>query len=422
MSSKKILYIIFASAFIIKLLCGWFLNAGNGPEVFEYETIANNILNGKGFVYNFMGVEYRAFVQPFYPVFSAAVYYLTGHSQIAMLAIQCIVSSALCFIIYSIALKLAGSRQALLAAVLVAFHPGLTVYSVLKLHSLVFDVFFYLLSISLILRFIQKPDNKTAVLTGFVIGLALLSRSTILAFAIFALAYAFFVLQGIKMKIKIKYLLAVCFSAMIIYSPWVIRNYKVFNGFVFAQTSSGENLWVGNNKAASGSAILPSGKSVHTKMPQEMREDLQNLDELGQVRFYKNYFFSFIKEEPLLFTRLFIKKLYYFWWFAPQTGTLYSRPWLHTYKLYYGILFLLFIMGLLSSLRDKSHFPLILMLCAYMLSLAFLHAIVNVDTRHRWAVEPIMIIFTSIGFFNLVSYFKNSPKSLIVRRQNEDYR
>ena len=50
MSSKKILYIVFASAFIIKLLCGWLLNAGNGPEVFEYEAIANNILNGKGFV------------------------------------------------------------------------------------------------------------------------------------------------------------------------------------------------------------------------------------------------------------------------------------------------------------------------------------------------------------------------------------
>ena len=74
--------------------------------VFEYEEIANNILTGDGFRYNFYGVEYRSFVQPFYPIFTALVYYLTNHSYIAMLIIQSIVSSLLCLSVYFIAILL----------------------------------------------------------------------------------------------------------------------------------------------------------------------------------------------------------------------------------------------------------------------------------------------------------------------------
>lgn len=411
-STKKTLSAIFVSALTIKLLFGLFLNSYNKPEVFEYEIIANNILDGKGFLYNFFGTDQKAFTQPFYPVFTAIIYYLTNHSQTAMLVIQSIVSSALCFVIYSIAIRLTGKKQALLAAALVAFHPGIIIYSILKLHSLVFDAFFYLLTIALILRFIQKPSNKEAILTGGVIGLALLSRSTILVFVIFALAYVFFILQSIKIKVRIRYILLICLAAIIAYSPWVIRNCKVFHKAVFMPTCSGENLWVGNNRAASGSAILLSGRSVHKMMPQEMRRDLGKLDELAQVRYYNNYFLNFIKKEPLLFIQLFLKKFYNFWWFAPQTGVLYSRLWLNMYKLYYAPLFFLFIIGLLSALKNRPKNHAVFLLCVYMLSLAFLHAIVIVDTRHRWTVEPAMIIFASIGFFNLVNFLKN-PRSCL---------
>lgn len=406
-SARKILIIIFILAIITKLLAGYFLlHTRNGPEVFEYEAMADNILNGKGFLFNFFGTPYKAFIQPFYPVFTTVIYYLTNHNQFVVLGIQAIVASALCFVVYSIAIRLTGRKEALLAAILVAFHPGITVYSVLKLHPLVFDVFFYLLTVSLVFRFIEKPSSRNAILAGAFTGLALLSRSTILFFVILCLAYSFFLLGAIKVKTRIKYLSIIVVVAAIVYSPWVIRNYRVFNEVVFTQTSSGENLWAGNNKAASGSAILASGKSIHTKMPDGMREDLSNLDELGQAKYYKNYFVNFVKENPLLFTQLFIKKLYYFWWFMPHTGVLYSKTWLYTYKLYYGILFFLFFIGLVSALRKQSKIPIVLLLLAYMLSLAFLHAIVNVDIRHRWTVEPIMIIFASIGFFKLRDFIR----------------
>lgn len=389
-----------------KILSFLLLRGYNKPEVFEYEVITNNILNGKGFLYYFFHVEQRAFIQPFYPVFTAIVYYLTKHSQIAMLAIQSIASSALCFIVYNIAVKLTDVKQALLCAALVAFHPGLTIYSVLKLHPLTIDAFFYLLAIAFILRFIQKPGNKNAILTGSFIGLALLCRSTILIFIIFSLIYAPFILHGVKLKNKIKYIFLICFFAVLVYSPWIIRNYRIFNTFVFMQTSSGENLLIGNNKLATGSAILKSGQSIYSIMPEKTRKDIEGLDELGQSKYCRNYFISFIKKEPLLFLKLSIKKFYYFWWFGPQTGALYNRLWLDIYKLYYTALFFFFIAGLIYIVRKKSGNPIVIMLFFYMLSISLLHAFVNVDTRHRWLVEPVMIIFSSIGFFNIVGYLR----------------
>lgn len=407
MKMPRALYILFVLSLVAKLLAGFYLNTYSGLEEFEYETIANNILSGNGFLYNFYGADYKAFVQPFYPVFTAFVYYFTNHSQVMMLIVQSVISSLFCFIIYSIAIKIASRKEAILAAALVALHPGICIYSILKLHTLILDIFFYLLTINFILAFIYHPGKKNAVLTGLSAGLALLSRSTILPFVLFSMVYSFFVIRKIPVKTKLKYLTILFITMVIVYSPWLIRNYITFDKFVFAQTSSGENLWVGNNDRAVGTAYQSSGRSIHHLMPQKMRTELSNLSELERVKYYEQYFINFVKEKPLLFTQLFFRKFYYFWWFAPHTGALYNTKWVYAYKMYYTVIFFMFLIGFISFARDRKKAGTVLLLAIYMLSLSLLHALVNVDTRHRWTVEPIMLIFTSIGIFKLWNIFSS---------------
>lgn len=404
---KKI-FVIFLIAFFAKVSSFFIFNHGRDIQIFEYEYIAKNLLAGEGFLYNFGGTSYRAFVQPFYPVFTAVIYYFTNSSHIAMMIIQCFISSLLCFIVYSIALRLTGEKEAFWAAAISVFHPGLTVYSIFKLHPLVFDTFFYLLTVALILRLFRSFGNKNALLIGIVSGFALLSRSTIIPFLLFVVTFIFFMPGKIRFKTRYRYIVIICLSAFLIYLPWLVRNYRVFKGFVFMQTCSGENLWVGNNSAASGSAILKSGESIHTKMPSEIHDSLMNLDELNQVKYYKEYFMNFIKKQPFLFLGLFLKKFYYFWWFSPHTGILYDESWLFIYKIYYRIIALFFGIGFISVLKDRQKYPVLLTIFCYMVSLSIVHAIVNVDTRHRWTVEPLMIIFAVIGLSKFFNYFKYS--------------
>lgn len=409
----KTLYLIIAISFFIKILLVLLLKEGRNPESFEYETIANNILSGEGFIYYFFGVAQRAFLQPLYPVLSAVVYYLTNHSHMAMLIIQSLVSSLIPLAVYFIAIRLASHRQALLAALLVAFHPGLVVYSVFKLHSLVLDTFLYLLFIVAVLKFIENPGVKNAFLAGIIAGFSLLSRITILPFSGICLVFMYIFPRGIEKVKRIKYILIICAFALLVYSPWIIRNYKVMHKFVFMQTCAGENLWVGNNPLSSGSAITETGESIHGRMPIEMRQTLNRLDELQQVRYYNEYFLKFIKEQPRAFVKLFLKKLFYFWWFSPHTGLLYKKLWLQIYKIYYGLAALLAVVGLFCLLfKYKSNYLYTLILLIYMFSISLIHAVVNIDTRHRWTVEPIMIIFSSIGLFNLAIYFKTKLTKL----------
>jgi 4-amino-4-deoxy-L-arabinose transferase-like glycosyltransferase len=403
---RKKICALFIAAFCAKLVIAVFLDAYHTPEVFEYEAITDNILKGNGFLYNFRGVPYKTYTQPFYPVLTAIVYFLTNHSHEAMIIIQCLFSSLASVIIYFIALRLTGKKEAFLAAVLTAFHPGLSVYSIFKLHPLVFDTFFYLLSAGLILRFMTLPNIKNALLTGPVIGFALLSRSTILIFVIFSIIYLFFMLKNLETRTRIAYLSIICLTAIAAYSPWVVRNYKVFHSFVFMQTGSGENLWKGNNNSASGTTVLASGDSIFIKMPEQMRQDLSRLDELDQVKYYKGYFLKFISERPHLFARLFFKKFYYFWWFSPSTGVFYQESWLRFYTVYYSLIILFAIRGIFRSLNDRRNYSALCILLAYMLSISLIHAVVNIDTRHRWTVEPIIIIFAVIGFSDIYFFFK----------------
>lgn len=416
-SAKNILYVIFFFAVATKLTASFILKgAGVGPESFEYGIIADNILNGRGFVYDFYGVGHRAFIQPLYTLLTALVYYLTDHSQMAMLAVQVIVSSAVCFIVYYIATRFTGRPQALLAAGLTALHPGMAVYSVLKLHTLVLDTFLYLLCVGLILKFMAGPNGKNAVLAGFGIACAALSRSTILVFAAFSLIYLLFALKEITFGRRAVYMLTILISVCLAYSPWVIRNYKVFNSFVFIQTGSGENLWAGNNPQASGSAILSSGKSIHNAMPEDMRKSLKGMNELDQAKCYKRYFMDFVKNKPVLFLKLLAKKFYCFWWFSPQTGVLYPKAWLHLYGAYYAAILPFFVIGLASRLKCEANKDIMVILIVYMLSLAIIHTVVNVDTRHRWTVEPIMLIFASIGFFDILRYIKERYACMTIKR------
>lgn len=401
-SELKKLYLIFILAGVVKIALALFLNR---PEVFEYEEIANNILAGKGFSYTFYyGTEYRSLVQPFYPIFTVLVYYLTNHSHIAILVIQSIISSLLCFPVYFIALRLTSPANAILAAFLTAFHPGLTVYSIFKLHPLVFDTFFYLLSINIFLRFIEKPDVKNAIFSGVVFGLALLSRSTIAVFFIGTLIFIL-LMRSLKLNARLKYAAIIAITAFMVYLPWIIRNYFVFHRIVIAQTDAGENLWAGNNIFTAGSSMLPSGISVHEKASNSMKNELVKLDELEQQRYYIGSFLNFIKEHPGLFSELFLKKFLYFWWFSPYTGTLYSKAWLNVYKVYYYILALLFMIGLYSLFKEKKHFKLMFILFMYMIPIALIHSIAFTDTRHRWTVEPVLLLIASIGVGRILKYY-----------------
>ena len=392
--------ILLLTAFAVRFVAAWWLGSWTNPVPLEYENIANNLLAGQGFVYQHLGNQYRAYVLPMYPLFLTVIYAITNHSTAAVVVVQCLVSAVACLQVQQIGvLVFRDSSVARLGAWLVAFHPGLIVYAS-SLSPTTLDLFAFLLVIVGWLKLLRGPTWGMAIYVGFIIGFALLARATILVFILLAAGWflRFVVLRHME---AVKRLAVVVAVAVLLVAPWLVRNAIHFHVFPIYQTTASEVFWRGNNPLASGSAYLPNGRAVIAETPEEFRRQLLELDELGQSKFFRQEAWRFIQEHPLQTLTLYGKKLFYFWWFSPQSGLIWPSFYLQGYQLYYVFISVLILIGFWSARRSFGQ-PEGLLLISFVLSIALVQSVYYVEGRHRWTVEPVLLLLSAAGALRLL--------------------
>jgi 4-amino-4-deoxy-L-arabinose transferase-like glycosyltransferase len=399
--NKRILFGIIALGFAVRLamLCAV---PASGVQTWEYEDIANSILTGNGYQTFHLGCVHYSQAPPLYVFLCVVIYLFTGHSHLAVQFVQIVLSCGIGFAVYKIARLMCGEKTSLAAAFAAISHPGLLMYSVVKLHPLTLDTLLILSVLYCVLRSRTNTSVAWGMVTGCITGLAALSRPTIMLFLPFA-AIWLFAAKGIDKRKVFVFCFAVLAVVTAVISPWIIRNFIVHKQIVFITTDTGELLWRGNNPAASGSAYAPSGELVVDKMPDALAARIYTSPELEQAKLFQREALVFIKHNPGAAVRLFISKFYYFWWFAPQSGILYPSAWLIFYRFYYGILVLFAAAGafmILRSGKNPGYYDCVLLLLL-MLSIGLAQCIFYVEGRHRWTIEPLIIIFAANGFFSL---------------------
>lgn len=193
--------------------------------------------------------------------------------------------------------------------------------------------------------------------------------------------------------------------------PWTLRNYLIHKQFILTRSIDTYVFWVGNNPNFSGSNLNKSGIPVIELAPQAFKEKIYKLDEISQNKEFLNAALNYIKKFPFRFIERTIKKFYYFWWFNPQAGLLYPKTWLILYQIFYIFIFTFGIFGIYFSYKEgffKNRSSAMLILLA-LLFISIAQSLFYIETRHRWAVEPLFLIFTAKG---MMSYFWK-------RRRNE---
>lgn len=395
--NNRLYLLIFSIAFVLRL--AWIFITGSAihPHVWEYEEAAVNLLNGKGFVQMHLGAPHFSPFPPLYSFFCAGLYFITNHNFLILELLQVVISAFICVIVFKIADSVFNRPTAVFSALLTAFHPGLIIYTA-KLHPLVMDTFFISLVVLAFLKFGSDFSIRNQVIAGVVSGLCMLTRPTIALFLFLAIIWFFY--RGVCSKKRIIFgSFVVLFISFLIILPWTIRNYAIHRQFIFIQASAGELFWRGNNINASGSSYRADGRTMLESASPDFLEELYSLDELGQNELFKEEAFDFIKTHPFKAVRLFIKKIYYFWWFSPQSGIEYPRPYLLSYKILYSGILLFAVLGIVFSLRSKINnikwgAKLITLL---FISISVAQSLFYVEGRHRWAIEPLLLIFTAYG-------------------------
>jgi hypothetical protein len=374
------------------------------PEVWEGETVATNLVEGRGFTYTTLGTVYRSYMEPLYPGLCALVYRLTNHRYWVLGLVQVLLGTGLVWLVMVCAHHLGPPGVAIIAGALTALDPALILYTT-KFHPFVLDAALWFASFAAVLAFTPDRPWRSIVLAGGVIGLSVLTRPTILAclpvmcWLIWTRSNDRLLLRAVRCAV-----LALCIGVVV--APWVWRNYQVHHRLMLTRSGTSFVFWLGNNPYIfTGSAMTPDGGEIINQVPESVRADLARRDELGQQDYFRDEAHRFVFAQPGEFVRRWIVKFAYFWWFSPQAGLLYPAAAFRLFQVFSAALLGFAAPGVWISWRDAAGDPMrrgaIVFAVGCCLSIAAAQSLYYVEGRHRLMVEPFLLMFASVSLWTL---------------------
>jgi 4-amino-4-deoxy-L-arabinose transferase-like glycosyltransferase len=236
----------------------WVLSVTRGGLAFNdtyfYDFGARSIAHGQGYLLA-EGLP-NAQWPPGYSAVLAGLYRVFGARTLVAEIFNATVGALTVPVLYGTVKRHFGHRVAVIAGVIVGVLPGCVLWTDLVL-SETFSVFLFVCFIALTVR--SSPTWRWALLLGvFVAGAALVRGEALLWLLIPIVLW--WRQAGWKVVLR---RIAVTFAAIVVvFTPWVIRNYSVFHHFVPLATNSSGTLWAGHNPAATGMQSLPSNEHV----------------------------------------------------------------------------------------------------------------------------------------------------------------
>ncbi len=254
------------------------------------------------------------FMPPLYPLFLYTIKLFFTESEIflnTIKIIQLVFSLITIVIFYNILSELFEEKNALIGTVIYALFP-LNVYSVSQISSvtlqmLLINIFLY----SFIIIF-KKIDFKNGLFFSISSASLILLRGEFFIFVMFSLFYLF-----VNRKKDIVKILGISFLILLIISPYLYRNYKIF-GVITITKSSGYNLLKGNHPLTKveGTGMF---KRVEKVIP-DVKIQIDNLKSKGPIKKHDlimdqillNQAIIYIKNDPIKYLNLYVKKFFSF--------------------------------------------------------------------------------------------------------------
>ena len=246
-----------------------------------------------------------AFTQPLYSLVLAPLYATVGRSWPTIAVLQIVIAAATALLVFAIGERVASRRIAVVGAVLATLHPYLVWHDV-HLNREIVDGFLAALVTLLIVIATERNSARLAAATGAACGLAILGNARLAALPAVLALYLLWALRPRRTAL-IAAGLVVALSLVVV-SPWIARN-RISVGCL-ALTTDARALWKANNLSTYG--ILARGEWID-QVPElpgappwpELAADITErggrvveVDECGQMRFYRGLVTDFWREHP----------------------------------------------------------------------------------------------------------------------------
>jgi 4-amino-4-deoxy-L-arabinose transferase-like glycosyltransferase len=239
---RALLWILAGGALARAVFFLLFHHVGLFTDEVQYQDIAVNLAQGRGFMMEGRLTSWRP---PLYPFVLSVLYRLAGTTDPDVARIfQLVLSLGTVVVVFLLARTLFGPRVALVSAGIMAFYPSLLFYNNHILSEVLF-IFLSALTAYGFVAYLESPCLSLLALTGVSLGLSVLTRDIVwptVAIMIALMKYGTD-LPWRRWAEHSAVLLAL-FLALTV--PWVVRNTRLQGTFTFIATNGGMVFLAGN--------------------------------------------------------------------------------------------------------------------------------------------------------------------------------
>ncbi|SRR6266436_850365 len=357
--------------------------------------LAQSVAAGGGLCYEWFGTK-CAHRPPVYPVFLVLTM-VNGKSYVTIVILQSIIGAGTSLCAYLIGKKLFDRKTGLLAALGVAVYPYFVMHDTALQETGLFT-FLTALAILLLLKSRRSASKVVWVIAGLVLGLAVLTRTTLVVFVPFAFLWLLF-LAGVTRREALGKTAVVALGFLLVVSPWLLRNYFLI-GSPTLSTLSGLTLWAGNNPYTfsnypTGSIDASVGKAWENLPPGDDNtiKQLSN-DEVAQNSWFLHKAFGYMKEHPgESFKRVFSKVGAAFSWRQNPAREGFVQT-MYFFS-YFPTLILAIAGAWISRRRWREH----ILIYGLFASFIIVTAIFFAHTSHRTFLDVFLIVFAANAVF-----------------------
>ncbi|MBU1628314.1 glycosyltransferase family 39 protein, partial [bacterium] len=411
---------IFIIALLLRLCMVFFYSSPpTRIDSAEHDILAQNLADGFGFCY-YPGIP-TSYRPPLYPLYLSLIYRIFGHHYKIAYSFEALIGALTPVIIYMICIQLFSFRVTKLASLITALYPTFIFMSTELMTENLFT-FLVALFIYSSNRLKISHSTKFILLTGIILGLATLCRATMLPIIFLIPIWGAFADENPTRGFRNTLLASVI--ALVVMSPWVIRNYKVHKALVFVDTHGGATFHYHHNlltkdgyfwKAVEGlkqdeiakeiideKERILGGESVKdvflkkaarghleglSRIAPERAKELETLSEVERNKAYWYEGWQAVMTYPVTYLRHFLREVIKFWHIFDDEGK---------FLPVYSFLLPLYFIGVFVSLKELRKFAIFHLL---IFNIWIICALINNGTRFRAPFETIIIMIAVNAIF-----------------------
>ena len=384
---RKNAAIVLGVALLLRAVTAWIAMTRYAPvwlftRGMEMSLLAKSLLAGQGLSSPF-GVPTgpTAFIAPAYPILVAGVFKIFGietrAAEFVVLAAQTMLNLATIALMMHVARRLFNERAAVLAGAVWACSPPLlwmpTIFWETSLSACLLMGL-----IALGLEWGSRPNKWMWPVLGIYCGVVALVNPALLLSAFAIMVWVWFRVRRTAGWMP----LAAVLTFVVMFSPWPIRNARVFHTFIPLRTTVGFELWMGNRPGATGyldESLFP------TFNHQELQEYIQR-GELGYTAWKEELAQEYISTHRRVFVRMTAVRMVRFW---SGTGTQHGSC---VYAIHALATTLFGFAGLWMLRRRRA---ILLLFLGPMLVFPLPYYLTHAEFRYRIVIDPLMTVLAA---------------------------